>query len=133
MKTAERRRVRRMLNSVAIIGRLTADPELRTTATGANVTTFTLACNRDYVKKGEQRQADFIDCVAWNTTAEVVCKYLHKGSQAAVTGSLQTRNFEDRNGNKKKVTEVNVGSVTFLEKKNETVPEVEFNDEDIPF
>lgn len=122
-----------MLNTVAIIGRLTADPELRTTATGANVTTFTLACNRDYVKKGEQRQADFIDCVAWNTTAEVVCKYLHKGSQAAVTGSLQTRNFEDRNGNKKKVTEINVASVTFLEKKTETVPEVEFNDEDIPF
>lgn len=121
-----------MLNTVAIIGRLTADPELRTTATGANVTTFTLACNRDYVKKGEQRQADFIDCVAWNTTAEVVCKYLHKGSQAAVTGSLQTRNFEDRNGNKKKVTEINVASVTFLEKK-ESIPEVEFSDEDIPF
>lgn len=121
-----------MLNSVAIIGRLTADPELRTTATGANVTTFTLACNRDYVKKGEQRQADFIDCVAWNTTAEVVCKYLHKGSQAAVTGSLQTRNFEDRNGNKKKVTEINVASVTFLEKK-ESVPEVVADIEDLPF
>ena len=123
-----------MLNTVAIIGRLTAVPELRTTTTGVNVTTFTLAVARDYVKKGEQRQTDFIDCVAWNNTADLICKYLHTGSQTALTGNLQTRNFEDRNGNKRKVTEVNVNGVTFLDKKEkEDVPEVEFNDEDIPF
>ena len=123
-----------MLNTVAIIGRLTADPELRTTTTGANVTTFTLACNRDYVKKGEQRPTDFIDCVAWNNTADLICKYLHKGSQTALTGNLQTRNFEDRNGNKRKVTEVNVNGVTFLDKrKEEDVPEVEFDEDSIPF
>ena len=125
-----------MLNIVAIIGRLTADPELRTTTTGVNVTTFTLAVARDYVKKGEQRQTDFLDCVAWNNTADLICKYLHKGSQAALSGNLQTRNFEDRNGNKRKVTEINVSGVTFLDKKEtipEVVPEIVVNEEDMPF
>ena len=129
-----------MLNNVSVIGRLTADPELRTTTTGANVTTFTLAVARDYVKKGEQRQTDFLDCVAWNNTADLICKYLHKGSQAALSGNLQTRNFEDRNGNKRKVTEINVTGVTFLDKREtttetipEAVPEIVANDEDLPF
>lgn len=126
-----------MLNTVAVVGRLTADPELRTTATGTSVTTFTLAVNRDYVKKGEQRQADFLDCVAWTNTAELICRYMKKGSQMAVAGSIQTRSFEDREGKKRKVTEILVNSVTFLTpyeaKKEDDVPLVEIADEDMPF
>lgn len=134
---AEQRKVRRMLNSVAVVGRLTSDPELRTTATGTNVTTFTLAVNRDYVKKGEQRQADFLDCVAWSNTAELICRYMKKGNQIAVSGSIQTRSFEDKEGKKRKITEILVNSVTFLPpyeaKKEDDVPLVEIADEDLPF
>ena len=80
-----------MLNTVSLIGRLTKEPELRTTSSGASVVTTCLAVQRDYVKKDEERQTDFIDCVGWNQIAELISKYLHKGSQIAVTGRLQTR------------------------------------------
>ncbi len=79
-----------MLNVVAIMGRLVADPELRTTPQGTNVCSFRIACDRNFVRQGEQRQADFIDIVAWRSQAEFVSKYFQKGSLIAIEGSLQT-------------------------------------------
>ena len=95
-----------MLNAVCLMGRLTRDPELRTTASGVSVTSFTLAVERAYVKQGEDRQADFIDVVAWRNTADFVCKYFHKGQLIAVQGSIQTRTYTDKDGNKRKAVEV---------------------------
>ena len=80
-----------MLNVVAIMGRLVADPELRTTQQGTNVCTFRIACERSYTPKGQQRQADFVDIVAWGKTAEFICKFFQKGSTIVIDGSLQTR------------------------------------------
>ena len=134
VSNAERRRVRRMLNNISLIGRLTADPELRTTPTGSSVISFCLAVQRDYVKQGEERQADFIDCVAWNQTAEIISRFMHKGSSLAVTGRLQTRVYEDREGNKRKVSEVNVQNVSFIDKKSEPMDEpIASDDDDLPF
>lgn len=98
-----------MLNSVCLLGRLTKDPELKTTQSGKSVCSFSLAV--DGFKKGE---TDFIDCVAWNASAENLAKFKKKGEQIAVTGQLKTRTYEDRNGNKRKVVEVRTESVTFV-------------------
>ena len=87
-----------MYNKVIIMGRLTADPELRQTPNNISVTSFTVACDRAYSKSAE-RQTDFIDCVAWRSTAEFVCRYFKKGQMIAVNGSIQTRNYVDKNGN----------------------------------
>ena len=87
-----------MLNVVAIMGRLVADPELRTTQSGINVVSFRIACDRNFARQGEQRQADFIDIVAWRQQAEFVSKYFQKGSLIAIEGSLQTRQYQDKNG-----------------------------------
>lgn len=95
-----------MLNQVAIQGRLTADPELRHTASGNAVTSFTVASARAYVKKGEEREADFIDCVAWRQTAEFITKYFRKGSLIIIEGALQTRTYTDKDGKFRKATEV---------------------------
>ena len=108
-----------MLNCAAIMGRLVADPELRSTGTGVSVTSFTIAVDKSYVRQGEERQADFIDVVAWRQTAEFVCKYFHKGSMIAVQGSIQTRNYEDKNGNKRKSTEIIADNISFCGGKNE--------------
>lgn len=102
-----------MLNVVAIIGRLVADPELRTTTQGTNVCTFRIACERNYSKPGEQRQADFVDIVAWGKTAEFICKFFQKGSMIAVEGSLQTRNYQDKQGNKRTAVEVVANNISF--------------------
>ncbi len=107
-----------MLNVVALLGRLTADPELKTTTNGNMVTTFTLAVNRSFVGQNGERQADFIDIVAWRATAEFVTKYFKKGQMMALQGSLQTRSYEDKQGNKRKVTEVVADSVHFCTPKN---------------
>ena len=88
-----------MLNVVAIMGRLVADPELRTTPQGINVCSFRIACDRNFARQGEQRQADFIDIVAWRSQAEFVSKYFQKGSLIAIDGSIQTRQYQDKNGN----------------------------------
>lgn len=108
-----------MLNVAVIMGRLTADPELRTTANGLSVTSFTVAVNRNFAKAGEERQADFIDVVAWRGTAEFVCKYFQKGSMIAIDGSIQTRSYEDKNGNKRKAVEIVANNVNFAESRRD--------------
>ena len=106
-----------MINSVVLMGRLVADPELRTTTTGKSVCTFRIAVDRSYVRQGEQRQADFITCVAWEQTGNFISRYFTKGSMIAVTGSIQTRNYEDKNGQKRTAFEVNVREASFTGSK----------------
>ena len=106
-----------MLNVIALMGRLVADPELRHTPNGIATCTFRIAVDRSFVRAGEERKADFIDIVAWRQSAEFVCKYFHKGSLIAVNGSLQTRNYEDRNGNKRTAYEVVAENIHFAESK----------------
>lgn len=108
-----------MINNSVIMGRMVATPELRNTANGVAVTSFTLAVDRSFVKQGEQRQADFIDCVAWRNTAEFIARYFQKGSMIAVAGSIQTRTYEDKNGNKRKATEIVVEQASFCGSKGE--------------
>lgn len=102
-----------MLNVVAIMGRLVADPELRTTGNGTNVCSFRIACDRNFVQQGQERQADFIDVVAWRQSAEFVTKYFQKGSLVAVEGSLQSRQYQDKNGNKRTAVEVVANQINF--------------------
>ncbi len=109
-----------MLNIAAIMGRLTADPELRTTQNGISVTSFTLAVDRSYAPRGEERQTDFINVVAWRNTAEFVCKYFTKGQMMAVDGSIQTRNYEDRQGNRRTAVEVVANNVNFCGSRRES-------------
>ena len=106
------------MNNVVLMGRLTADPELKQTPSGVFVTTFTVAVNRSYVKQGEERQADFISCVAWRGTAEFITKYFLKGQMIAVQGSIQTRSYEDKQGNKRKAVEVVVEKGYFCGNKD---------------
>ncbi|HCW80083.1 MAG TPA: single-stranded DNA-binding protein [Ruminococcaceae bacterium] len=106
-----------MLNVAVLMGRFVADPELRQTPSGVSVTSFTLAVDRSYVKPGTERQADFIDIVAWRSTAEFVCKYFRKGQLAAVQGSIQTRTYTDKNGIKRKAFEIVADNVHFAESK----------------
>lgn len=102
-----------MLNVVAIMGRLVADPELRTTQQGTNVCAFRIACERSYTQKGQQRQADFVDIVAWGKTAEFICKFFQKGSMIAIDGSIQTRQYQDKQGNKRTAVEVLANNISF--------------------
>lgn len=120
-----------MLNEVTIMGRLTKDTELRYTQSGKAVSSFSIACDRDIGDK----QADFINCTAWGKTAEFISKYFKKGSMIIVSGRLQQRSWEDRDGNKRTAHEVNVGTVHFGEaKKSESkFVEVDEDDSDIPF
>lgn len=111
-----------MLNVAVIMGRLVADPELRHTPNGVAVTTFTLAVERSYQKAGEDRQTDFIDVVAWRGTAEFVCKYFGKGRMMAVHGSIQTRSYTDKDGNKRKAFEIIANDVNFADSKRESSP-----------
>lgn len=108
-----------MLNVVALMGRLTADPELRKTNQGTSVTQFTIAVERSFARQGEQRQADFITIVAWRSTAEFVCKYFKKGAMIAVDGSIQTRTYQDKNGNNRKAFEIVANGVHFAGGKKE--------------
>ena len=109
-----------MLNCVTLMGRLVADPELRTTTTGKSVATFRIAVDRSFQRAGEQRQADFITIVAWENTANFVSRYFAKGSMIAVQGSIQTRQYEDANGNKRTAFEVVAREVSFCGSKAET-------------
>lgn len=109
-----------MINNVVLMGRLVATPELRNTPSGVAVLSFSLAVERSFARAGEQRQADFIDCVAWRNTAEFISKYFQKGSMIAITGSIQTRTYDDKNGNKRKATEILVDQASFCGSKAET-------------
>ena len=109
-----------MLNNAVIMGRLVADPELRTTGSGISVSSFTVAVDRRFNRQGEERQADFIDIIAWRQTAEFVCKYFRKGSMIAVQGYIQTRMYEDKNGNKRKAVEIVADNVSFCGSKAES-------------
>lgn len=111
-----------MLNCVTLMGRLVADPELRTTTTGKEVATFCIAVDRSYAKAGEQRQADFINIVAWEGSAKFVSNYFAKGSMIAIQGAIQTRNYEDKNGNKRTAFEVIAKEISFCGGKNENSP-----------
>lgn len=108
-----------MLNVVAIMGRLVADPELRTTPAGHSVCSFRIACDRSYVQRGQERQADFIDIVAWRQQADFVSKYFHKGSMIAIDGSLQTRQYQDKNGNNRTAVEVVANNISFAGAKRQ--------------
>ena len=137
------------LNIVALMGRLTRDPEMRKTPQGVSVATFTVAVDRSFVKQGEERQADFIDIVCWRNTAEFVCKYFQKGSMIALNGSIQTRTYQDKNGTNRKAFEIvadNVhfagekkdggaqggGSPHYEEKKNDDFAVIDEGEEDLP-
>ena len=107
-----------MLNHITIMGRLTRDPELRRTGSGVAVASFTVAVDRDYnPKDGTEKETDFIDVVAWRGTGEFVSKYFTKGSTAVVSGRLQIRNYTDKDGNKRRASEVVADSVYFGDSK----------------
>lgn len=110
-----------MLNRVILMGRITHDLELKQTPSGVSALTFNVAVERNYAKQGEERQTDFITCVAWRQTAEFISRYFSKGRMIALEGSLRTRTYEDKNGSKHYVTEVYVDSVSFTgEAKSKT-------------
>ena len=110
-----------MLNHIVIMGRLTRDPELRTTQSGVSVTSFTVAVDRDFGgRDGGERQTDFVDCVAWRSTGEFVSKYFHKGSMIVVSGRLQSRKWQDREGNNRVSWEINADNVYFGESRRES-------------
>lgn len=106
-------RITYMINVVAIMGRLVADPELRTTPSGVSVCTVRIACDRNFVQQGQERQADFLDVVAWRGTAEFISKFFSKGSMVAVHGHLQTRNYKDKNGNSRTAVEIVADDLSF--------------------
>lgn len=102
-----------MLNKVILMGRITRDLELKTTPSGVSVLTFSIAVDRSFVRQGEERQADFITCVAWRQQAEFINRYFGKGRMIAVVGNLRTRTYDDKNGTKHYVTEVYVDEASF--------------------
>ena len=106
-----------MYNKIILVGRITADPEVKTTPTGINVCQFSLACDRRFSGKDAERKTDFISCVAWRSQADFIAKYFSKGDALGVDGSLQTRSYDDKNGIKRFVTEVNVESAFFVGSK----------------
>ncbi len=109
-----------MINRVILMGRLVADPELKTTNTGISVTSFRIAVDRNYVKAGEQRQADFFDIVAWRSSAEFVCRNFSKGSLIAVDGQLQSRNYQTKDGQNRTAIEVVADNVSFTGERRDT-------------
>lgn len=135
-----------MLNNVSLMGKFCEHPELRYTTNNTAVTSFTLAVDRDYVKSGDSRQADFIDVVAWRTTAEFICRNFSKGKLVAVQGTIQTRNYQDKHGSNRKATEILANHVYFAGPKQvrteEHSPEdleysddsfTDISDDDLPF
>lgn len=108
-----------MLNHITIMGRLTKDPEMRRTGSGVAVTSFTIACDRDFNGQDGQKETDFIEVTAWRNTAEFVSKYFNKGRMAVVSGRLQIRKWTDKNGNERKTAEVVADNVYFGDSKKE--------------
>ena len=107
-----------MLNVAVVMGRLTADPELKSTAGGVSVCSFTVAVDRRFKAQNEERQTDFIRCVAWRQSAEFLGRFFRKGSMVAVTGSIQVRQYEDKNGNKREAVEIVADQINFTGEKN---------------
>lgn len=112
-----------MLNKIVVMGRLTRDPELRSTQSGLYVTSFSIACDRDFKNQSGEKDTDFIDCVAWRQTAEFVCKYFAKGRMAVVEGRLQIRDWQDNNGNKRRSAEIVADNVYFGDSKRDNSSE----------
>ena len=108
-----------MLNKVVIMGRLARDPELRRTQTGVAVTSFRIACDRDFKSPNGEKEADWIDIVAWRNTAEFVSKYFQKGRMAIVEGRLQTRDWTDKDGNRRVAVEVVADNIYFGDSKRD--------------
>jgi single-strand DNA-binding protein len=106
-----------MMNKTMLQGNITKDLELKVLTSGTNSLSFTIAVSRDYVKEGEQRQSDFINCISFGNTAVHISKYFSKGSQILVEGSIQTRNYDDKDGKKVYVTEVKVDKAYFVGSK----------------
>ena len=111
-----------MLNVVAIMGRLARDPELRQTTTGKNVASFRIACDRGRRDANGQSKADWLDVVAWDRTAEFICKYFQKGSLIAIDGRLQIRQYQDKNGQNRTAVEIVANNVSFAGSKNADTP-----------
>jgi single-strand DNA-binding protein len=107
------------MNKVILIGNLTKDPEMKTTTSGTSVTNFTLAVQRRFKNAQGEREVDFLNCVAWKATAEIIAKYASKGNKVAVVGSIQTRTYEAQDKTKRYVTEVMVEEVTLLTPKSD--------------
>ena len=109
-----------MLNHIVIMGRLTRDPEFRATGSGTSVANFSVAVDRDFSgKDGGEKETDFIDCVAWRKTAEFITKYMRKGSMVVISGRLQIRTWQDKDGNNRRTAEVVADSVYFGENKRD--------------
>ncbi|MGN1058694.1 MAG: single-stranded DNA-binding protein [Candidatus Avelusimicrobium sp.] len=108
-----------MLNTVCVMGRFTRQPELKRTQSGLAVCSFGLACDRA-AKKGEDHKTDWLDVVAWRGTAEFICKYFNKGDAIIIVGSLQTRNWDDKDGNKRKVAEIIANNAFFAGGKRDS-------------
>ena len=121
-----------MLNHIVLMGRLTRDPELRRTGAGHAVTSFTIACDRDFAPQGGERETDFIDIVTWRSTAEFAQKYFAKGSMIVVSGRLQFRDWTDKDGNKRRSAEVVADNVYFGESKKQTAPVPNSSEDDSP-
>ncbi len=105
------------MNSICLMGRLTGDPELKTTQTGVSVTSFSVAVDRAYRPKDQERQTDFINCVAWRGTAEFISRYFHKGQRIALQGSLQSRRYTANDGSQRTAYEVVIDNAFFCESK----------------
>lgn len=115
------------MNKALLIGRLTRDPELRSTSTGRNVCQFSIAVNRNFTNANGEREADFINCVVWDKQAENLVKYQKKGNQIAVDGRIQTRNYEDKDGKRVYVTEILANNISFLDSKGTNTSSNDFN------
>ena len=120
------------MNSICLMGRLTGDPELKTTQSGVSVTSFSVAVDRAYRSKDQERQTDFINCVAWRQTAEFISRYFHKGQRIALQGSLQSRKYTANDGSQRTVYEVVVDNAFFCESKGGNAAGAPSYDSQIP-
>ena len=122
----------KIMNKVLEIGNLTKDVDLITTTSGVSVAKFTIAVQRKYANQDGEREADFIDCVAWRTQAENLHKYCHKGDKIAVVGAIQTRSYDAQDGTKRYITEVVADEIEFISTKRKEAPADEKQPELIP-